>query len=90
MLFDRRGCPGWLSRIPEVVHVHGSARLQTVDAGQNPVITELLTEYARLSSVPGGSCGAKECSGSAANVSPTRPKADGTSGFLPCMGRAAG
>ncbi len=51
MLFDHDVRPGWLERIPAVVHVDGSARLQTVDAG-NPVVYELLREYHALSGVP--------------------------------------
>ncbi|WP_410575605.1 carbamoyltransferase N-terminal domain-containing protein [Amycolatopsis sp. cmx-4-61] len=52
MLFDHETRPEWLDRIPAVVHLDGSARLQTVNAAQNPLIAELLTEYERLSGVP--------------------------------------
>jgi carbamoyltransferase len=52
MLFDHQVRPGWLPRIPAVAHLDGSARLQTVNAGQNPVLTALLTEYSKLSGVP--------------------------------------
>lgn len=52
MLFDHQTRPEWLDRVPAVVHLDGSARLQTVNARQNPVIAELLTEYEKLSGVP--------------------------------------
>ncbi|HXR72545.1 carbamoyltransferase N-terminal domain-containing protein [Actinocrinis sp.] len=52
MLFDHQTRPDWLDRIPAVVHLDGSARLQTVNARQNPVISELLTAYEKLSGVP--------------------------------------
>ncbi|MEU7760811.1 carbamoyltransferase N-terminal domain-containing protein [Micromonospora aurantiaca (nom. illeg.)] len=51
MLFDHDVRAGWVERIPAVVHVDGSARLQTVDAG-NRVVHDLLRAYERLSGVP--------------------------------------
>jgi carbamoyltransferase len=52
MLFDHWTRPQWRDRIPAVVHVDGSARLQTVNAAQNPVVATLLAEYQKLSGVP--------------------------------------
>ena len=52
MLFEHRVRPEWTSRIPAVIHLDGTARLQTVDHRYNPVIGELLTEYERCSGIP--------------------------------------
>src|SRR3954447_12747218 len=51
MLFTHRVREEWRERIPAVVHVDGTARIQTVSAAQNPLIAELLAEYGRLSGV---------------------------------------
>lgn len=40
------------SSIPAVTHVDGSARVQTVDAERAPRLTELLTEFDRLTGCP--------------------------------------
>jgi carbamoyltransferase len=39
-------------RIPAIVHVNGTARVQTVRAEQNPFLHEVLTEFGRLTGVP--------------------------------------
>jgi carbamoyltransferase len=52
MLFDHRVRPGWQDRIPAVLHLDGTARLQTVNEKQNPVAAELLKEYEKLSGIP--------------------------------------
>ncbi|WP_197686059.1 carbamoyltransferase N-terminal domain-containing protein [Actinoplanes derwentensis] len=52
MLFDHTVRPGWRDRIPAVVHLDGSARLQTVDPQMDPTVGALLTAYDRLSGVP--------------------------------------
>ncbi|AGM08091.1 carbamoyltransferase [Amycolatopsis keratiniphila] len=51
MLFEHQVRPEWRARVPAVVHVDGSARLQTVGA-ENPVMYELLTAYRRRTGVP--------------------------------------
>lgn len=51
MLFDHQVRPEWLDRIQAVTHLDGSARLQTVNEQQNPVIFELLTAYKDLSGI---------------------------------------
>lgn len=51
MLFDHRVRPGWVDRIPAVLHLDGTARLQTVGPG-DAVLHELLTAYADRSGVP--------------------------------------
>jgi len=52
MLFDHQVKPDWLERIPGIVHLDNSARLQTVNQQQNGVIFQLLVEYHRLSEIP--------------------------------------
>jgi carbamoyltransferase len=52
MLFEHGVRPHWRSRIPAVIHLDGSARLQTVTAAQNELIADLLTEYERRSGIP--------------------------------------
>ncbi|MFI5485938.1 carbamoyltransferase C-terminal domain-containing protein [Micromonospora echinaurantiaca] len=51
MLFAHDVRPEWVDRVPAIVHVDGSARLQTVDASNSPTY-ELLRAYHRLSGVP--------------------------------------
>ncbi|GES32572.1 carbamoyltransferase N-terminal domain-containing protein [Streptomyces angustmyceticus] len=52
MLFEHRVRQDWLDRIPAVVHLDGTARLQTVSPEHDDVLHEVLTEYHRLSGVP--------------------------------------
>ena len=52
MIFDHYAKKEWKDKIPAVVHIDGTARLQTVAKGDNPVIYELLEEYEKLSRVP--------------------------------------
>jgi len=52
MLFTHRVRERWAEGIPAVVHVDGSARLQTVDAGQEPLVARMLREFDRLTGVP--------------------------------------
>lgn len=52
MLFDHMVRPGWHERIPAVVHVDGSARLQTVEPASNPLMAQLLREYEARSGIP--------------------------------------
>jgi carbamoyltransferase len=51
MLFDHQVRPAWRGRVPAVMHVDGSARLQTVGPGDH-VIYALLTAYEALTGVP--------------------------------------
>jgi len=44
--------PEVAKRIPAVVHVDGTARLQTVDAGRPAMLREIITEFDRLTGVP--------------------------------------
>jgi carbamoyltransferase len=52
MLFTHRVRPTWIERIPSVVHVDGTARVQTVDREQEPLVHRFLTELDRLTGVP--------------------------------------
>ncbi|GIJ47047.1 carbamoyltransferase [Virgisporangium aliadipatigenens] len=50
MLFTHQVAPGWRDRIPAVVHVDGTARVQTVPDGT--LVGELLTEFERRTGLP--------------------------------------
>lgn len=52
MLFDHVVREEWKSKIPAVIHLDGTARLETASKDGNPFIFELLTEYEKLSHVP--------------------------------------
>jgi carbamoyltransferase len=52
MLFTHRVRPAWLDRIPAVVHVDGSARIQTVDRLEEPLLARLLEAVERRTGVP--------------------------------------
>lgn len=52
MLFEHQVKPGWKDKVPAICHLDGTARLQTVNKNENPVIYELLTHYKKLSGVP--------------------------------------
>jgi carbamoyltransferase len=52
MLFTHRVRESWRSRIPAVVHVDGSARVQTVDAGREPLLAALLRAFGERTGVP--------------------------------------
>jgi carbamoyltransferase len=52
MLFVHKVRDGWRDRIPAVVHVDGTARVQTVDRRTQPLTARLLTEFDRLTDLP--------------------------------------
>jgi carbamoyltransferase len=52
MLFDHRVRSGWADRIPAVVHLDATARLQTVNAAQNRTVAEVLEHYATQTGIP--------------------------------------
>ncbi len=52
MLLVARTRPEWRERLAAVTHVDGTARLQTVTRGQNPLFYDLLKEYGRRTGVP--------------------------------------
>jgi carbamoyltransferase len=52
MLFVHRVRPEWRARIPAVVHVDGTARIQTVSADDEPLVARLLEEFRHRTGVP--------------------------------------
>jgi carbamoyltransferase len=52
MLFTHRVAPEWVERIPAVVHVDGSARIQTVDRRDEPLLAGVLEGFARRTGLP--------------------------------------
>lgn len=52
MLIAKRVRPEWQKRIPAVVHVDGTARVQTVREATNPLLYRLLREFEALTGVP--------------------------------------
>src|SRR3954469_11328856 len=52
MLFTHRVHDEWLDRIPAVVHVDGTARIQTVDAAAEPLVARMLSSFEALTGVP--------------------------------------
>jgi carbamoyltransferase len=52
MLFVHEVAPQWRDRIPAVVHVDGTARIQTVDRDAEPLLARLLARFAELTGLP--------------------------------------
>ncbi|GAA4931881.1 hypothetical protein GCM10023237_62570 [Streptomyces coeruleoprunus] len=52
MLFVHDVAPEWRERIPAVVHVDGTARIQTVDRAAEPLVARMLGEFERLTGLP--------------------------------------
>ena len=52
MLFTHDVRPGWAGRIPAVVHVDGTARIQTVDRRSEPLVARMLERFEALTGVP--------------------------------------
>ncbi|MCF6522666.1 carbamoyltransferase C-terminal domain-containing protein [Streptomyces sp. JJ36] len=52
MLFVHEVAPEWRERIPAVVHVDGTARIQTVDAESEPLVARMLEDFERLTGLP--------------------------------------
>ena len=52
MLFIHDVAPEWRERIPAVVHVDGSARIQTVDRSREPLLARLLEQFEARTGVP--------------------------------------
>ena len=44
--------PQWRAELAAVTHVDGTARVQTVNAGQNPRLVKLLRTYQRMAGIP--------------------------------------
>ena len=52
MLFDHFVRDDKRDVIPAVIHIDGTSRLQTVNAEQNPVVHELLSEFYNITGIP--------------------------------------
>jgi carbamoyltransferase len=52
MLFTHRVRAGWRERIPAVVHVDGTARVQTVARDDEPLVARLLDAFAHRTGLP--------------------------------------
>ncbi|MCA3748600.1 MAG: carbamoyltransferase [Rubrobacter sp.] len=52
MLFTHRVRKDWAQLIPAVVHVDGTARIQTVDARQEPLVARMLGAFERRTGLP--------------------------------------
>jgi carbamoyltransferase len=52
MLFTHRVKPGWAARIPAVVHVDGTARIQTVAAGDEPLVHSMISGFKSITGLP--------------------------------------
>ncbi|WP_236244680.1 carbamoyltransferase C-terminal domain-containing protein [Streptomyces sp. CC210A] len=52
MLFVHEVAPQWRERIPAVVHVDGTARVQTVDRIAEPLVARMLDGFERLTGLP--------------------------------------
>jgi carbamoyltransferase len=52
MLFTHRVNPAWAERIPAALHVDGTARIQTVDATEEPLVARMLEAFAGRTGVP--------------------------------------
>jgi carbamoyltransferase len=52
MLFVHDVAPTWRARIPAVVHVDGTARIQTVSAETEPLLARMLESFERRTGLP--------------------------------------
>jgi carbamoyltransferase len=52
MLFVHDVAPDWQERLQAVTHVDGTARIQTVDAADDPLTAGLLTAFEQLTGIP--------------------------------------
>jgi carbamoyltransferase len=52
MLFTHDVRPAWTARIPAVVHVDGTARVQTVDREREPLVARMLERFEARTGVP--------------------------------------
>jgi carbamoyltransferase len=52
MLFTHQVAPAWRERIPAVVHVDGTARIQTVHRSEEPLVAAMLDAFEQRTGVP--------------------------------------
>jgi carbamoyltransferase len=48
MVFEHRMRPEWAERVPAIVHLDGTARLQVIGSDVNSPAAEILAAYERL------------------------------------------
>ncbi|GAA5113902.1 carbamoyltransferase [Haloechinothrix salitolerans] len=80
MLFVHDVAPSWQERIPAVTHVDGTARIQTVDANDQPLLTDMLTAFEKRTGLPAVVNTSLNTAG--------RPMADDPRDALECFGSA--
>ncbi len=52
MLFVHDVAPEWRDRIPTVTHVDGTARIQTIDPEQQPLVHRMISAFERRTGIP--------------------------------------
>ena len=52
MLFEHWVRPEWVERVPAIMHLDGTARLQTVNESDDPNLHAILREYHKASGIP--------------------------------------
>jgi carbamoyltransferase len=52
MLFVHDVAPEWRDRIPTVTHVDGTARIQTIDVGTEPLVHRMIAAFERRTGIP--------------------------------------
>ncbi|MGY3146629.1 putative NodU family carbamoyl transferase [Bradyrhizobium sp. USDA 3397] len=52
MLFDHQTRAEWRDKVPAVVHLDGTARLQTISRTSQHKVAKLLVEYEKLTGIP--------------------------------------
>lgn len=52
MLFEHKVREDWVNKVPAIVHLDGSSRLQTVNRKENKMVFDLLTYYKDISGIP--------------------------------------
>jgi carbamoyltransferase len=80
MLFVHTVEPRWRRRIPAVVHVDGTARIQTVDRAQEPLVARMLDAFEARTGVPAVVNTSLNTAG--------RPMVDDPRDALECLGSA--
>lgn len=80
MLFVHDVAPQWRDRVPAVTHVDGTARVQTVDSGQHPLVARMLAEFEQRTGLPAVVNTSLNTSG--------RPMVDSPRDALECFGSA--
>jgi carbamoyltransferase len=80
MLFTHRVRPEWRDRLPAVVHVDGTARIQTVDSGDEPLMHRCIRQFESRTGLPAVVNTSLNTAG--------RPMVDGPRDALECFGSA--